>query len=64
MTLTTAAAAVVLQPLESSMTETRSGSKNEPTASRRIASPLATSMPPMNTAVFLRSAGPRVNMAP
>ena len=61
---TTAAAAVVFEPLGSSMTETRKGPKKALRAatSRRSASGMLE--PPMKRAVFFRSFGPRVKMAP
>jgi len=64
MIFTTAAVAVVLHPFASSITDTRRGPKNACFASCSIASPLRTSVPPMNTAEFFKSAGPRVNIAP
>ena len=48
-------AAVVLQPLESSITETRKGPKNAFCTSAKISSPAATSLPPTHTAIVLRS---------
>ena len=60
----TAAAAVVFAPFESSMTDTRIGPKKHFCTTARSFSPAATSAPPMKTAVFLRSSGPRVNIVP
>ncbi len=61
---TTAATAVVFEPFESSITDTRRGPKTVffTAASRR--SPAAISVPPMKMAVLCRSLGPRVKMAP
>ncbi len=56
-------AAVVLQPFESIITETRKGPKNAFCTSSKISSPAATFLPPTHTAVFFRSSGPRVKKA-
>ena len=60
----TAATAVVFEPFESSITDTRIGPKNAffTFASRR--SPTDMSVPPMKIAVWWRSFGPRVKIAP
>ena len=62
--LAIAAAAVVLHPFESIITDTRIGPKNVFDTIRSSNSPLATSLPPMNIAEFFNSAGPRVNINP
>ncbi len=62
--LTTAATAVVFDPFESSMTETRIGPKNVSRTTFSNRSPAAMSVPPMKIAVLCRSFGPRVKMAP
>jgi len=60
----TAATAVVLDPFESSMTETRIGPKNALRTAARSRSPAVISVPPMKIAVLRRSFGPRVKIAP
>ena len=60
----TAATAVVFDPFESSMTETRIGPKNALRTAARSRSPAAMSVPPMKMAVLWRSFGPRVKIAP
>src|SRR6185437_993725 len=61
---TTAATAVVLDPFESSIIETRKGPNTAFCAAERSFSPMDMSLPPMNTAVLRRSFGPRVKMQP
>ena len=61
---TTAATAVVFDPLESSMMETENGSKSASCAMARSCSPADMLLPPIQTAVFFRSLGPRVKMQP
>ncbi len=61
---TTAATAVVFDPLESSITETRRGSNMASCAIARSCSPADMLLPPIQTAVFFRSLGPRVKMHP
>ena len=61
--LATAVAAVVLQPLESSMTETLNGPKNACLTCSSTFSPAATLEPPTQTAIVPRSFGPRVKNA-
>ena len=61
---TTAAAAVVLQPLGSSMTETRKGPKKALLAASSRLSASGMREPPTKRAVFFRSFGPRVKTAP
>ncbi len=56
-------AAVVLQPLESSITETRKGPKNAFCAALKTSSPVLTSLPPTQTAIVSRSSTPRVKKA-
>ena len=56
-------AAVVLQPLESIITETRNGPKNAFCTSSKISSPADTFLPPTHTAIVARSSGPRVKNA-
>ncbi len=60
----TAAAAVVLQPFESSITEFLTGPKKAPFTASMTASPFATSEPPTKTALFFILSPPRVNMTP
>ena len=62
--LTTAATAVVFEPFESSITETRIGPKNAACTAASSRSPAAMSVPPMKMAVLRRSFGPRVKIAP
>ena len=62
--LTTAATAVVFDPFESSITETRIGPKNVSRTALSSRSPAAMSVPPMKMAVLCRSFGPRVKIAP
>jgi len=61
---TTAATAVVFEPLESSIVETRIGPKNALLAAASSFSPADMSAPPMKIAVFFSSFGPRVKMHP
>ena len=61
---TTAATAVVLDPLESSMMETVKGAKTASCAMARSCSPADMLLPPIQTAVLCRSLGPRVKMQP
>ena len=61
---TTAATAVVFEPFESSIIDTRIGPKNALFAAASSCSPAAMSVPPMKIAVFFRSFGPRVKMQP
>ena len=61
---TTAAAAVVFDPLGSSITETRNGPKKASRAATSRCSASGMLVPPMKRAVFFRSFGPRVKMAP
>ncbi len=61
---TTAATAVVLDPLESSMMETVYGLKRASCAIARSCSPADMLLPPIQTAVLCRSFGPRVKMQP
>ena len=61
---TTAATAVVFDPFESSMTDTRIGPKNAFRTAASSRSPAAMSVPPMKMAVLRRSFGPRVKIAP
>ncbi len=61
---TTAATAVVFEPLESSMTETLSGGNIASRAMARSCSPWDMLLPPIQTAVLWRSLGPRVKMQP
>ena len=56
-------AAVVLQPFESSITETRNGPKNAFCTWAKTSSPAATSLPPTHTAIVFRSSTPRVKNA-
>ena len=56
-------AAVVLQPFESIITETRKGPKNAFCTSAKTSSPAATFLPPTHTAIVLRSSTPRVKKA-
>ena len=56
----TPAAAVVLEPFESSMTETRNGPKKRFFTASNSASPLPMSPPPTKIAVFCLSLPPRV----
>ncbi len=63
-TAITAAAAVVLAPLASSITDTRIGPKNVRFTSSSSVSPAATLEPPMKIAVCFSSSGPRVKIAP
>jgi hypothetical protein len=56
-------AAVVLQPLESCITETRKGPKNAFCTAANTSSPAVTRLPPTHTAIVLRSSGPRVKNA-
>ena len=51
-------AAVVLQPFESIITETRKGPKNAFCTSSKISSPAATFLPPTHTAVVLQIVRP------
>ena len=60
----TAATAVVFEPFESSITDTRIGPKNAFFTAASSRSPAAMSVPPMKIAVWWRSLGPRVKMAP
>ncbi len=53
-----------MDPFESIISETWNGPKKDSFASARIFSPTRMSAPPMNTAVFFRSFGPRVKIAP
>ena len=55
-----AATAVVFDPFESSMTDTRNGPKNASRTAARSRSPAAISVPPTKMAVWRRSFGPRV----
>ena len=64
MSLATAAAAVVLLPLLSSMTDTRKSAKNTFCTASSSFSPATISLPPINRAVFFFSFGLRVKMAP
>ena len=59
----TVVAAVVLQPLESSIADTRNGPKNASCTSASTASPSPTLEPPTQTARLARSSGPRVKNA-
>ena len=61
---TTAATAVVFDPLESSMTDTRRGSNMASCAIASSCSPADMLLPPIQTAVLCRSLGPRVKMQP
>ena len=61
---TAAAAAVVLLPLLSSITDTRKPAKNFLRTAFNTASPSAMFEPPTNSAVFFLSFGARVKMAP
>ena len=58
MSFATAATAVVFEPFESSMTDTRSGPKNVFCTAARSCSPALMSVPPMKIAVLCRSFGP------
>ena len=60
----TAAEAVVLQPPESSITETRTGPKKELRTASKTSSPSKISEPPTKMAVFFSASPPRVNIAP
>ncbi len=60
----TPAAAVVLEPLESSITDTRKGPKNFFFTALSSASPLAMSPPPTKIAVNCFSLPPRVKIVP
>ena len=60
----TPAAAVVLEPFGSSITETRNGPKNFFFTALSSASPLAMSPPPTKIAVFCFSLPPRVKIVP
>ena len=60
----TAAAAVVFEPLQSNITETRNLAKNFFCTAASSASPSAMLPPPMKIAVFFLSLGPRVKIAP
>ena len=60
----TAAAAVVFDPLQSNIMETRNLPKNLACTAASSAWPAAMLPPPMNRAVFFLSLGPRVNIAP
>ena len=62
--LATAATAVVLEPLESSITETVSGLNMASTAMASSCSPAVMLFPPIHTAVFFRCFAPRVKMQP
>ena len=62
--LATAAAAVVLLPLLSSITETRKLAKNRLWMETNKACPAAILLPPTKMAVFFLSLGARVKMAP
>jgi len=62
--LTTAATAVVFDPFESSMSDTRNGPNIASTAIASSCSPAVMLVPPIHTAVFLRSFGPRVKRQP
>jgi hypothetical protein len=59
----TVVAAVVLQPLESSIADTRNGPKNASSTAASTSSPAPTLEPPTQTAMFARSFGPRVKNA-
>jgi hypothetical protein len=61
---TTAATAVVLDPLESSITETVKGSNIASTAIASSCSPCDMLLPPIQMAVWRRSFGARVKMHP
>ena len=61
---TTAATAVVFDPFESSMIETRSGSNMASCAMASSCSPADMLLPPIQTAVLCRSLAPRVKMQP
>ena len=63
-TIATAAAAVVLEPSESSMIDGLNGSKNSFRAASNTASPSRTFDPPTQNAVLARPSGPRGNTAP
>ena len=58
------AAAVVFEPFESSITETRNGPKNFFFTAFSSASPLPMSPPPTKIAVFCFSLPPRVKIVP
>jgi hypothetical protein len=62
--LATAAAAVVLLPLLSSITETRKSAKNFFWIALTSACPSARLLPPTNMAVYFLSLGERVKMVP
>ena len=56
-------AAVVLQPFESIITDTRNGPKNAFCTARKTSSPAETRLPPTHTVIVLRSSIPRVKNA-
>jgi len=60
----TQAAAVVFEPLESSITDTRKFEKNFFLTALNSVSPSAMLLPPMKMAVFFLSFGARVKIAP
>jgi hypothetical protein len=62
--LCTAATAVVFDPFESSITETRSGPKKVACTSCNSRSPSGMLAPPTQIALWWRSFGPRVNIRP
>ena len=64
MIFTTAATAVVFEPLESSIVDTRKFAKNAFVAAASSFSPADMSAPPMKIAVFFMSFGLRVKMQP
>ena len=64
MSRATAATAVVFEPFESSITDTRIGPKNVRCTAPSSCSPALMSVPPMKMAVLCRSFGPRVKIAP
>ena len=63
-TRATAAAAVVLEPSESSMIDGLNGLKNSFCAASNTASPSRTLEPPTQKAVLARPSGPRGKIAP